>query len=215
MDELLSRELARERELFEDDSATYGPDYINEICEETYEMEGETFYFSAARFRRQMRQSNLVTVCTFWESRMADITRMLLAEANARRGGVDEGLSLHHFRGNNVCQRSRIALTRYVGLSDDKALWNGLKDFSVLRNKIIHEGGGSLADEKNGEIVFHDQNLKTVYQKLKSKGLSLVEHGDLAIDPNLIELFIERVQEYICDVLDKAAELFDTPKPVK
>lgn len=215
MDELLGREIRREREIFEDEKASMEPGELEILDEETYEWEGEVFVFYPARFRRLIRRSNLVTICSFWETLFTDITKVMLNATNSRRVGNAPGLKINNFSGNNICHRCRAALTRYVGVTDDEAIWNDLQVFSRLRNKIVHEGGYVSVTHEGEEDVPLDRKLRADFAKFQSAGLSIGDDGEVIVEPELNELFLRKVQEYLCDILDRSADHFAPPRPVK
>lgn len=207
MDQLLGREIAREREKFEDDEKR-NPQGIVVTSEESYEYQGERFVFESARFRRLIRQSNLVTICTFWESEFASITRELISKTNVRRFGNAPGLSIKEFRGNNVGHRCRTALTKYVGLADDELTWNDLTSFVKLRNTIVHEGDWVRTELINNVEVPSDKGLRDSHAKFKDSGLSFVDLGEMIVTPRLNDLYLTKVQEYLCDVMERAIDHF-------
>ena len=153
MDQLLGREVAREREMFEDDIATQRLEDWKILNEETYVVEGEEFVFGSARFRRLVRRGNLVTIMAYFESSLSELTSLLLDEANTRRVGTAPGLRLKDFGHSNACHKCRIALTRYIGISDNQSLWGSLQDFVKIRNLIAHQGGVIPVIDENGRFV--------------------------------------------------------------
>lgn len=215
MDQLLTRELATERGLFEDDIAAHVMEDCKILNDESYEFEGEIFEFGNAFFRRIMRRSNVVTIITFLEASLSRITKDLLHEANARRGTADAGLKLNDFGPNNICERCRTVLTKYVGISDDQKLWPLLKHFVLIRNSIAHRAGFVDVKVDAGQYVPKDKNLKRAYDKLAPEGLSLLEDGELMVEPKLHDFMLEKVRNYLCDICTRADEHFSRPKAVK
>lgn len=216
MDQLLEKELIREHEEFEHENGLCGGDGTI-ISEEYYLMqEGCPFnsVFESARLRRLMRKSNLVTICTFFESELAIIVRELIKRTNTRRLGNAPGLTLREFRGNNVCHRCRIALIKYVGISDDDSIWSDLMSFVKLRNTIIHEGDVVRTKVIGETEVPFEGELKAVHSKFKKKGLMFVDGGEMIITPELNEMYLMKVQVYLCDVLDRAIDHFSKLKSV-
>lgn len=208
MDQLLGREITREREMFEDDIATQRLEDWKILSEETYEAEGEELVFGAARFRRLMRRSNLVTIMTYFESSLSEITSLILNEVNIRRVGTGPGLRLEDFGHRNACHKCRIALTRYIGITDNQSLWGNLQDFVKIRNLIIHQGGMLPVIDENGRFVPEQISTRKVHKTLGSKGLSLLGSGEMIVEPKLNELLLGKVRDYLCDVLDRAIEHF-------
>ena len=215
MDQLLGREIAREREMLEDEIAAQTIEDWKILSEETYDMEGEEIVFGNAYFRRLIRRSNLVTIMTYFESSLSEITSLLLDEVNTRRVGTAPGLRLEDFGHRNACHKCQIALTRYIGISDNQSLWGSLQDFVKVRNLIIHQGGVIPVIDENGRFVPEQKSPRTVHRKLESKGFSLLESGEMIVEPQLYELLLEKVRDYLCDVLDRALEHFTPPKAVK
>ena len=215
MDQLLSREIAREREMLEDEISTKRLEDWKILSEETYDMEGEEIVFGNARFRRLMRRSNLVTIITYFEFSLSEITSLLLSEANTRRVGTAPGLRLKDFRTNNACYTCHTALTRYIGISDNQSLWDSLKDFIRIRNKIVHQGGFISVIQERGRFVPEDDEFSKAHTRLESKGFSLLESGEMILEPELCQLLLEKVRDYLCDILDRASEHFTPPKAVK
>ena len=177
-------------------------------------MEGEEFVFGSARFRRLVRRGNLVTIMAYFESSLSEITSLLLDEANTRRVGTAPGLRLKDFGHSNACHKCRIALTRYIGISDNQSLWGSLQDFVKIRNLIAHQGGVIPVIDENGRFVPEQKSARTVHGKLESMGLSLLESGEMIVDPQLHEWLLEKVRDYLCDILDRALEHFTVPKAV-
>ena len=215
MDQLLGREIARERELIEDDIATQRLEDWKILSEESYEVEGEEIVFGSARFRRLVRRSNLVTIMSYFESSLSEITSLLLDEANTRRVGSAPGLSLRDFGHGNVCRRCQTALTKYIGISDNQSLWGSLQDFVKLRNLIVHQGGVIAVIDENEQFVPELDSTRKIHKKLAAKGLLFLESGEMVIEPRLHELLLENVRDYLCDILDRASEHFTIPKAVK
>jgi len=214
MDQLLSREVASERDLLEDDIADQRLEDWKILNQETYETEGEEFVFGSARFRRLIRRSNIVTIMSYLESSLSEITSLLLDEVNTRRVGTAPGLRLRDFGNGNVCYRCKTALTKYVGISQNQSLWDNLQDCVKLRNLIVHKGGFIAVLEKDGQTVPEQDNQRKLIKKLEPKGLSLLESGELIVEPQLYEMLLENVRDYLCDILDRASEHFTSPKAV-
>lgn len=215
MDQLLSREIGSERELLEDDIAAGRLEGWKVLSEETYDMEGEEIVFGSARFRRLMRRSNLVTIMTYFESSFSEVTTLLLKEVNNRRVGTAPGLRLRDFGHKNACHTCRIALTRYVGISDDQSLWSHLQDFVKVRNVIVHQGGLISMVQVNEQYVPEDRSLTKIHQKLAPSGLFFLGSGEVIVAPELLSLLLSYVQTYLCDILDRASDYFAAPKAVK
>ncbi len=178
-------------------------------------MEGEEIVFGSARFRRIMRRSNLVTIIAYFESSLSEITSLLLNEANTRRVGTGPGLRLKDFGNNNACHKCRVALTRYIGISDNQSLWGSLRDFVRIRNQIVHQGGFISVIEEKGQFVPEEDNLREAHKRLESKGFSLLESGEMILEPELYQLLLQKVRDYLCDILGRASEHFTPPKAVK
>ncbi len=215
MDQLLAREIAQERELIEDEIAAHVMEDCRIIDEESYEWEGEIYLFGPARFRRLIRRSNLVTVVTYFESSLSDIVSALLQESNARRVGTAPGLRLKDFGPNNVFDRCHTVLTKYIGITDDPGLWSRAKDFIKLRNPIVHQAGFVPVVDEKGHYVPEEKSLKNAYDKLAPKGFSLMESGEMIIDPRMLDLFLEAVRSYLFDLCSQASDHFSRPKVVK
>jgi hypothetical protein len=215
MDQLLTREIAQERGLFEDDIAAHVMEDSRILDEESYESEGEVFLFGPARFRRLIRRSNLVTVITYFESSLSEIASALLQESNMRRVGTAPGLRLKDFGPNNVCDRCHTVLTRYIGVADDSRLWSSLKDYIKLRNSIVHKAGFVSVVHEKGEYVPEDKLLRDSHKKISSKGFSVEPTGEMIIEPKMLDIIIEDVRQYLFDICTQAAEHYSRPRAVK
>ena len=199
-------EAEAERERGEIDALT--ADMTEEAAGEAWAMEGEYYQRVTEDFPQIARLGTFVTIHSFWESEYRRIAEWLLRSTNKRRGIENTPLKFNDFNGRPI-EKSRIIVTRYVGISDDESLWARLLPFARIRNAIVH-GGAMLPP-----IERVDSKLVSALEASKTNGLDVDEDNNLVIDSRLNPAFLQYVEEYVIDVLGRCERYFQGIKPVE
>ena len=97
-------------------------------------------------------------------------------------------------------------LTKYIGITDNQKLWSRLKDFIKIRNAIVHRAGFIPVIDEKGQWVPGDKELGNVHKRLVTQGLSLLETGEMIVDPQLLDFLLEAVRDYLFDICSRGAK---------
>jgi|SRR5699024_4451714 len=166
----------------------YLKEEVDEFWEREYEQEVESFVELQDRYKNDfpeiMRSSLLISVYSFFEQKLVSQCKP-----------IKNGLSISDIRGGSVIDRAKKYLEKLmeVDFPANNEHWKFLREVSLIRNCIVHNGGFVEQSSNRIRNIINDM-----------ENIHINEYDKIIIEKGFVEEMIDHVDAFLFELIVQA-----------